>query len=75
VAAIDATGEAWFSDDILNDPAIGVALVSRGYRRGEMRVTRRVVSPNDGAVATLRATQWTTAAIRAAAGHTGAVWK
>lgn len=75
VAAIDATGEAWLGDEVGDDPAVGEALEARGYRRGDMRVTRRVVAPDGGASGTLRATQWTNAAVRAAAGDRGTVWK
>ena len=75
LAAIDASAEAWLSDEVVDDPAIDEALASRGYRRGGMRVTRRVVSPFGGGFAAFRATQWTSAAVRAAAGESGAVWK
>ena len=76
VAAIDASGEVWVSDGVIDDPAVREALESRGYRRGEMRMTRRVVAPDNGTVAMLRATQWTTAAVRATVGGpAGTVWK
>jgi hypothetical protein len=75
VAAIDTSGEAWIGDDVVDDAAVGEALTFRGYRRGEMRVTRRVVAPDGGTTAVLRATQWTSAAVRASAGNPVTVWK
>ena len=75
VAAIDTSGEAWIGDDVVDDAAVGEALASRGYRRGEMRVTRRVVAPDGGGTAVFRATLWTSAAVRASAGDPGTVWK
>lgn len=76
VAAIDVTGEVWLGDGVGDEPAVADALALRGYRRGEMRVTRRVVSPDGGTSSMFRATQWTNAAVRAAASdRAGAVWK
>jgi hypothetical protein len=75
VIAIDASGEAWLADDVSDEQVISGALIAHGYRRGEMRVMRRVVSLDGGATVIFRATQWTTSAVRAASGDPGATWK
>ncbi len=75
--ALDWSGAAWVVDEIAGDADVTQCLQACGYRRGEMRVTRRVTHPGGdaGMVATMRATQWTTPAVRGSGQDTGTVWK
>lgn len=75
VAAIDTSGQAWVTDDLADDPLVDAAMAARGYRRGEMRMARRVFRTGDAAAATFRATQWTTASMRSGAADAGKPWK